>query len=115
MKTGRGIFWVSLSAVMFLFAAEVGAQGMPHPMRQRGPGGPGGFGPGMGPEGGAQRMVPDSRPAQFAPDQQGQPQGRRMTPEERRQLRRDVHDAGRDIYPERMRERRRGDMRPPPR
>ena len=30
-----------------------------------------------------------------------------MTPEERRKLRQDVHQAGRDLYPERMRERRR--------
>ena len=30
-----------------------------------------------------------------------------MTPEERRKLRQDVHEAGRDLYPERMRERRR--------
>lgn len=54
---------------------------------------------------GPQRMAPDSRPAQFAPDDGGGQ--RRMTPEERRQLRRDVHQAGRDLYPERARERRR--------
>jgi hypothetical protein len=34
-----------------------------------------------------------------------------MSPEERRQLRRDVHQAGRDLYPERMRAGRRGDLR----
>ena len=34
--------------------------------------------------------------------QQGQQQGQqRMSPDERRQLRRDLHDAGRDVYPQR--------------
>jgi uncharacterized membrane protein len=28
--------------------------------------------------------------------------GHRLSPEERRQLRRDVHDAGRDLYSDRM-------------
>jgi hypothetical protein len=50
-------------------------------------------------------MAPDSRPAQAATEDAVSQ--RRMTPEERRQLRRDVHQAGRDLYPERMRERRR--------
>lgn len=30
------------------------------------------------------------------------PRGQRLSPEERRQLRRDIHDAGRDIYPARQ-------------
>ena len=37
----------------------------------------------------------------------GDPQGpQRMTPDERRQLRRDLRDAGRDIYPQRRDDRR---------
>lgn len=39
--------------------------------------------------------------------------GGRLSPEERRQLRRDVHQAGRDLYPERTRAGRRGEMRNP--
>ena len=31
----------------------------------------------------------------------GEQQRQRLSPEERRQLRRDIHDAGRDIYPQR--------------
>jgi hypothetical protein len=50
--------------------------------------------------------VPDSRPAQADPDGTAA-ERQRMTPEERRKLRQDVHQAGRDLYPERMRERRR--------
>jgi uncharacterized membrane protein len=34
--------------------------------------------------------------------------GNRLSPEERRQLRRDVHDAGRDLYLDRERPGRRG-------
>ncbi len=92
MKAGRSAKWMGVATALLLAAAEVSAQGMPRPMRDR---------DGQEP----QRMAPDSRPAQLAPDDAaGQ---RRMTPEERRQLRRDVHQAGRDLYPERRRERRR--------
>ncbi len=92
MRAGRSAKWVGLATALLLVAAEVTAQGMPRPMRDR---------DGQG----QQRQAPDSRPAQLAPDDAGGQ--RRMTPEERRQLRRDVHQAGRDLYPERMRERRR--------
>jgi hypothetical protein len=34
-------------------------------------------------------------------DRQGQQGQQRMSPDERRQLRRDLHDAGRDVYPPR--------------
>ncbi len=34
-------------------------------------------------------------------DRQGQQGQQRMSPDERRQLRRDLHDAGRDVYPQR--------------
>lgn len=75
-----------------MLAAEVSAQGQGRPLRER-----------DGPR--QQRMMSEPRPAQFAPD--GGAERQRMTPEERRKLRQDVHDAGRDLYPERMRERRR--------
>ncbi len=83
-----------LATAMLLFAAEVAAQGMPRPMRERG----------GGPQ--AQRLMPEAQAAQFTAEGEAA-QKPRMTPEERRQLRRDVHDAGRDLYPERMRKRRR--------
>jgi len=49
-------------------------------------------------------MMPvEQRPEQFSPrDAPGPSGGGRLSPEERRQLRRDVHDAGRDLYPDRM-------------
>ncbi|MBK8522798.1 MAG: hypothetical protein IPL58_00880 [Betaproteobacteria bacterium] len=37
---------------------------------------------------------------------QGQQGQQRMSPDERRQLRRDLHDAGRDVYPQRREGRR---------
>jgi len=85
--------WMGLLSALCLLAANAHAQGEQRPMRERG-------GPGM------QRMLPDARPTQFVPDQEMQ-RRQRMTPEERRQLRRDVHEAGRELYPPRMRERRR--------
>jgi hypothetical protein len=48
-------------------------------------------------------MQAEQRPDQISP-REGRMQdgGNRLSPEERRQLRRDVHDAGRDLYPDRM-------------
>jgi hypothetical protein len=94
VNAGRGTQWMMLATAMLLFAAEVSAQGVPRPMRERG----------GGPQ--SQRVMPEARPTQFNAEGEAA-QKPRMTPEERRQLRRDVHDAGRDLYPERMRERRR--------
>ncbi|MDK9703087.1 MAG: hypothetical protein OEL20_08095 [Sulfuritalea sp.] len=53
---------------------------------------------------GPQRMMPaERRSEQFSPrDGMSPPRGHRLSPEERQQLRRDVHDAGRDLYPGRM-------------
>ncbi|MCX7155081.1 MAG: hypothetical protein NTW45_01385 [Rhodocyclales bacterium] len=53
---------------------------------------------------GPQRAIPaEQRPEQFSPrDAMSPGGGNRLSPEERRQLRRDVHDAGRDLYPGRM-------------
>lgn len=93
MNAGRRSLWWVLATALLL-AAEVSAQGMPGPRRERGDRPP------------PQRMMPEARPTQFNADGDTT-QRQRMTPEERRQLRRDVHDAGRDLYPERMRERRR--------
>jgi hypothetical protein len=66
-------------------------------------GGPayGGYGGGQGyggGRGGDQQFRPE-RDAQRA--QRGEEQRQRLSPEERRQLRRDVQDAGREIYPSR--------------
>ncbi|NTV09292.1 MAG: hypothetical protein HGA47_00770 [Zoogloea sp.] len=46
------------------------------------------------------RFAPEPQRTNDAEEQRG---GRRLSPEERRQLRRDIHDAGRDIYGERPR------------
>jgi hypothetical protein len=99
VSAGRGTRWIGITASLLLLAAEVSAQGMPRPARDR-----------DGPR--PQRMMPDSRPSQFAAEE-ASGQRQRMTPEERRQLRRDVHDAGRDLYPERerLREQRRAARR----
>ncbi|MBK8762156.1 MAG: hypothetical protein IPM03_17380 [Sulfuritalea sp.] len=99
MSAGRGTRWIGITASLLLLAAEVSAQGMPRPARDR-----------DGPR--PHRMMPDSRPSQFAAEE-ASGQRQRMTPEERRQLRRDVHDAGRDLYPERerLREQRRAARR----
>jgi hypothetical protein len=57
--------------------------------------------------GGPQRMLPAQQRDEAAGRNDMAPGGGRLTPEERRQLRRDVHEAGRDLYPERERLRRR--------
>jgi hypothetical protein len=49
-----------------------------------------------------QFQQPQRQPDADRHGQQGQQQGQqRMSPDERRQLRRDLHDAGRDVYPPR--------------
>jgi hypothetical protein len=48
-------------------------------------------------------MPVQQRPEQFSPRDVMRPGGgNRLSPEERRQLRRDVNQAGRDLYPDRM-------------
>ena len=54
---------------------------------------------------GPQRMMHEQ--LQTSSEEEALQRRQRMSPEERRQLRRDVHDAGRDLYREQMRERRR--------
>jgi hypothetical protein len=45
----------------------------------------------------------EQRPEQVSPRDGATPPGdNRLSPDERRQLRRDVHEAGRDLYSDRM-------------
>jgi hypothetical protein len=98
-----------LAAALLLLAFDASAQGQSGPPPDRGNGaGPQrvGQGPnrqqrarGEGP--GPQGMAPASGSAQLAAGDGGAPRGGQMSKEERRQLRRDVHEAGRDLYPER--------------
>ncbi|MCK9389531.1 MAG: hypothetical protein M0Q22_14190 [Sulfuritalea sp.] len=92
MTAKRRARWAGFAMVLWLLAAAASAQGPHRPQGRNASGG------------GPQRMMPDERrPAQISPDDAAAPaSGSRLTPEERRQLRRDVHDAGRDLYPERM-------------
>jgi hypothetical protein len=82
--------------MLLLLAADASAQGQNRPMRGRHMDG-----------GGPQRMLPAQQRDEAAGRNDMAPGGGRLTPEERRQLRRDVHEAGRDLYPERERLRRR--------
>ena len=86
MFVGRTVRWLGLFGALCLLGVEALAQGAPRPqMRERG-------GPGMQQErpvhaplgAGMQRMMPDTRPTQFVPDDD-MPHRHRMTPEERRQ------------------------------
>lgn len=109
MKAGRGAKWTGIMATLLLLAFDASAQGQSGPPADRGNGAgpqPMGQGPhrqqrarGEGP--GPQGMAPAPGPAQFAAGNGGAPRGGQMSREERRQLRRDVHEAGRDLYPER--------------
>lgn len=95
--------WIGMAAALLLLATGVAAQG---PQR---------LGPGRGAMGdGPRRMMPVEQ--RSGPEVQRDAESRdaglrergpRLSPEERRQLRRDVHDAGRDLYPGRMSARRR--------
>ena len=101
--------WTGLTAAVLLLAFDVSAQGQSRPPSGQGDGADSprmGQGPqhparhrgdGSGPQG----MAQTARPAQFAADDTAAPRGGQMSKEERRQLRRDVHEAGRDLYPER--------------
>lgn len=93
-----------VASCLWLVAAGASAQG-PHRHPGRGPDG-----------GGPQRMfAAEQRPDQARPrDADPAPGGNRLSPEERRQLRRDVHEAGRDIYSDRMPPERREGRRPGP-
>lgn len=80
------------AGVVWLLAAGAVAQEAPGPR------------PGRDAEGGdPQRMIPvEQRQRLLLRDAATPGGGRRLSVEERRQLRRDIHEAGRDLYPERM-------------
>jgi hypothetical protein len=104
--------WTGLAAALLLLAFDASAQGQSGPPSDQGNGaGPQRMGQGphrqqRGRDNGAapqQGAAPATGPVQFAADDAAAPRGGRMSREERRQLRRDVDQAGRDIYPERRR------------
>ena len=86
----------AMTMAMVLLLAMPAAQAMP------GGGRFGGYGQRQN---GPQREQREQREQrQFPPQRQDQadaPRPQRLSPEERRQLRRDVHEAGRDLYPQR--------------
>jgi len=89
MKTGSGF-----STALVVLALGIG-QAMARPPGMPGPPGP----PGMDGPPGMERGMRHNR-LQWIGDREADEQQRptRLTPEERRELRRDVHDAGRDLY-----------------
>ena len=93
MTAKRRAKLAGVASAMWLLAAGASAQEPQGPPPGRGANG-----------GGPQRMMPvEQRPGQLPPRDASVPgSGRRLSPEERRQLRRDVHDAGRDLYSGRM-------------
>ena len=88
--------WLALVSVLLLLATDASAQEMPRPPRER-----------AIERGGPPRMLPAQGSGEAAQSAEPERQARSLSPEERRQLRRDVHEAGRDIYPDRMRQGRR--------
>lgn len=96
--TKRRAGWAVVTAALWLLATSASAQA---PQRA---------GPGRGVDDGRpHRLMPaEDRSARVLPpegevrDGEARERMHRLSPEERRQLRRDVHDAGRDLYPGRM-------------
>lgn len=90
--------WAGLAGILCLLVAEASAQG---PQRM----GPGRHAAGDGPR---HLIVPEDRPGPAsrgdADPRSAESRGNRhrLSAEERLQLRRDVHEAGRDLYPGRM-------------
>lgn len=99
MTATRSAKWAGMVAVLWLLVVDASAQGSSHPRPGRDAGG-----------GSPQRMMPvEQRPEPvFARDVPEPSGGTRLSPEERRQLRRDVNEAGRDLYSDRMPPGRRG-------
>jgi len=127
VKAQRRAKWAGMAAALLLLAVDASAQGQQQPPApDRGDDarpqrmGPGGMGPGphrqqgRGNGAGPQGMAPPTRPAQVAAEDGAAQRGGQMSREERRQLRRDVHEAGRDLYPERRRGGRKQQNPPPP-
>lgn len=81
--------WAGTASVLWLLAAGAAAQVPQRPLPVRSADGDG-----------PQRTMPVEQRAEqsSARDASVPDGGNRLTPEARRQLRRDVHDAGRDIY-----------------
>lgn len=101
--TRRRAIGAGVASVLWLLAAGASAQGSHRP------GGGRNFnGGGPGPQ---RMMAPEQRPM-VARDDATAGGGNRLSPEERRRLRRDVHEAGRDIYSDRMPPGRREPRRP---
>lgn len=105
MRRAEWATLAGIAGILCVLAADVAAQG---PQRM----GPGRHAPGEGPRQ-RQMVPPQERPGSAAPGEAGpdsaelRGKGHRLSPEERRQLRRDVHEAGRDLYPGKMMPRRR--------
>ena len=95
MRTGCKPRWTAAVA-LWLLVAGAAAQG-PQRMPERGAG-----------AGGPQRMFPAEavRESSTAEDASASRREHRLSAEERRQLRRDVHEAGRDLYLQRKRSER---------
>lgn len=95
----RGTKAAGMAAALCLLVASAAAQGPQHT----------GTGRHDATGDAAQRMMPVEERRGLASHREAEPRGdgsrekgHRLSPEERRQLRRDVHEAGRDIYPGRM-------------
>lgn len=90
MTAKRRAAWAGVASVLWLLLADATAQEWvrrPPPARTAG-------------DGRQQRMMPPEQrddPA-VAREASTPGEGNRLSPEERRQLRRDVHEAGRDLY-----------------
>lgn len=90
--TKRRTGWAVVAAALWLLAASASAQVPPRMASDRGASGDG-----------PHRLMPaENRPGRALHDGDTRERLHRLSPEERRQLRRDVHEAGRDLYPGRM-------------
>jgi hypothetical protein len=122
VNAGRGAKWAGLAAALLLLAFDASAQGQSSAPSEQGNGaGPHRMGQGQqrqqrarGDGPGPQGMAPAPGAAQLTAGDGGPPRGGQMSREERRQLRRDVHEAGRDLYYPERRHGRGGDPNQPP-
>lgn len=102
MTARRSAGWTGVAGLLWLLVADASAQVRQHPRQSRDlhSGRP------------QQMIAAEPRPEALLPRDADLPGGaNRMSPEERRQLRRDVHEAGRELYPVRIQAGRR-DLRP---
>ena len=98
VRAKRSARWAGVASVLWLLVADASAQVPQQPRQGR-----------EAHRGGPQRMVSaEPRPESLLPrDAEPPGGGNRLSPEERRQLRRDVQEAGRELYPGRMSQGRR--------